>query len=149
MRSAFDEFLKARFLTTDALTAEDLLDSMAGWYLAERVGDADSIDRDGDMLLVQWGRWDWIGEGNSTWQFDITRQAMAAAEEIDDQEMWQFSVRLHFADSPESRRIEESNRWCRSPADIDDWHDFVRSSAAFSYAAGRPSLSVESHNGEV
>ncbi len=57
------------------LTPADGIDLMTSFYLEERA-EGCGIDNDGDMLLYQWGTYDW-GEGES-FEFDITRQLIPA-----------------------------------------------------------------------
>jgi len=97
-RAAFDGFVSAAGVDLADLAAADAVDLMLEWYSVERADDADLSDG-GDMLLYQWGTYDW-GNGPS-FQLDITRQLIAVAGSDDD--IWQLSVTLHF-EPPSPRR---------------------------------------------
>src|SRR5262245_54775822 len=94
--------LKKRFLQLIKLKAPELsslspaegIMLMLGFYQDERA-DGCEIDEDGDMLLYQWGCYDW-GQGES-FEFNITRQFIAATAE--DEDIRQLSLKFKFKTS--------------------------------------------------
>ena len=60
---------------------------MLAFYGSVRFDDVD-LAADGDMLLYQWGAYDW-GEGES-FEFDITRQLILGTGE--DEDIFQLSL---------------------------------------------------------
>ncbi len=96
-------------------------------------------DEDGDMLLFQWGTYDW-GKGKA-FELDITRQFIDMHPDYgdddedddgDDDEQGQFSqlsLTFHFAPSPELDALDMGNRWCESQADLADFEAYVAGTA--------------------
>ena len=113
---------------------------MVRFYVDERADGVD-IDQDGDMLLFQWGTYDW-GEGPS-FQYGIVRQLMPTDDDDDDDDIWQLSLTAHFAPADEARTLGDGERWCSSPDDVEEFLDFVRQHPATIYADGHPPSRVE------
>ena len=92
--------------------------------------DGCELDADGDMLLFQWGTYDFTGE--RSFQFDITRQFTIAEpeDEDDDSAMSQRSFTFHFAPSPQLDALKNGNRWCMSPDELEDFEPFITDSDA-------------------
>ena len=98
---------------------------MTGFYREERA-EGCAVDGDGDMLLYQWGTYDW-GEGES-FELDITRQLITGGE---DDDIFQLSLTFRFRPTAALRELGASNRWCHSPDELEDFRAFVHGSAAF------------------
>ena len=86
-----------------------------------------TIEEDGDMLLFQWGVYDW-GKGPS-FELDLTRQAIALIPaddeyEWEEQDIRQLCCTFYYLPEP-FRSIEEGNRWCHSPAGLAAFQQFV------------------------
>lgn len=101
------------------------IELMLSFYEEERVAGCE-VDDDGDMLLYQWGTYDW-GEGE-TFDFDITRQLIGPGGE--DEDIFQLSLTFRFAPTIDSRAIESGNRWCSRPNEVELFRDFIHKSAA-------------------
>ncbi len=133
---AFHEFADHRGAAIQQLLAIDAVDLMATFYREVRAADCD-LDADGDMLLFQWGVYDW-GEGES-FEYDITRQLVP--EPIGEDEDYgdfigQLSLTLKFPPSASLREIKAGNRWCYRPAELDEFLSFVRESEATRAVSG-------------
>ena len=96
-------------------------------------------DEDGDMVLFQWGTYDW-GKGPA-FELDITRQFIDMHPDYGDDDdgdddgdeqgqFSQLSLTFHFAASPELAALGAGNRWCHSQADLDDFAAYIRATAA-------------------
>ena len=92
-------------------------------YSIERIDGANSIDE--DMLLFQWGLFDW-GEGEY-FELDITRQISPTNTD----EIRQLSCTLYFNPSTTLLDIEEGNRWCSSLEELKSFCEFVLTSRVF------------------
>ena len=108
------------------LTPSDGVDLMTDFYLEERA-EACDVDSDGDMLLYQWGTYDW-GEGES-FEFDITRQLIAG--DGDDEDIFQLSLTFQFRPTAALRQLGSGDRWCQSPGELEGFRAFIHSSAPF------------------
>jgi hypothetical protein len=93
-------------------------------YRDERV-DGCAVESDSDMLLFQWGTYDW-GRGPA-FEVDFTRQFITNDEEI---ATWQLSLTFRFAPDDKAIACGEGNRWCYAPADLEPFEQFVRDSQA-------------------
>ena len=115
-----------------ALTPEQGVMAMLQFYREKRVVDCD-LEQDGDMLLFQWGTYDW-GKG-LRFEFDITRQFIGASGE--DENIWQLSLTFLFSPTDELRRLGSDNRWCSRPDQSVEFESFIVNSLAFRAVASR------------
>ncbi len=84
-------------------------------------------DGQGDMLLYQWGTYDW-GDGES-FELDITRQLIFG--EGEDEDIFQLSLTFKFVATTELRQIASGNRWCSSREDLEGFRKFIHHSVPF------------------
>lgn len=112
--------------------------AMISFYKNERADDCD-IDSDGDMLLFQWGTYDW-GEGEH-FEFDITRQFIGASGE--DEEIWQLSLTFKFPPDKSLQELADGNRWCHGLDELNAFETFIMSSPAYKAVAARTDASPE------
>jgi hypothetical protein len=117
----------------DGLSAASAVHSMLDFYRSVRADDVD-LSESGDMLLFQWGTWDW-GDG-PTFQYDITRQFITAIDDPDDADssFWQLSLTLHFEPSDVFAAVGSGDRWCNLPGEVEDFARFIADSAASTVA---------------
>jgi len=103
------------------------------------------IDADGDMLLFQWGTYDW-GEGES-FEFDITRQLTVGDGE--DEDIFQLSLTFKFEPTAPLRQLGAGNRWCHSPEELEEFRKFIYGSPAFSAVRGEVPSDVDLEYGSA
>lgn len=94
---------------------------------------------DGDMLLFQWGTYDW-GEGPA-FEIGLVRQFIGQGEE-DDDAMSQLSLTYRFEAEPSLLALGAGDRWCEGPTQADALRAFIHGSPAFQAVATRKSLAV-------
>lgn len=128
--STFERFLADRGMTVDEADPVAAIGAMLDWYEDERAEDAVPDDEDGDMLLFQWGTYDW-GEG-PTFEVDITRQLIDAADE-DDDAIFQLSLTSKYEPTDATASLGKGNRWCTSPAGIDEFRRYVETHPAVAF----------------
>jgi len=120
-----------------SLTPADGVAAMISFYCDERA-DGCLFDDDADMLLFQWGTYDW-GQGES-FEFNITRQLILGGVS-EDENIWQLSLTFKFTPDDQLRQLKPGNRWCRSSGDIRPFQDFIHDSEPYRIVADRrPSL---------
>ena len=112
------------------LTPSEGVDLMTGFYVEERA-EGCSVAIDGDMLLYQWGTYDW--GGGESFEFDITRQLIVGGGEDDN--IFQLSLTFQFQPTAALRHLGSGDRWCQSPDVLEGFRAFIHSSAPF-LAAG-------------
>ena len=86
------------------------------------------LEEDADMLLCQWGLFDW--EGEELFEFNISRQLIFDASE-DDDDVWQLSLTFKFAVTAELKVLEPYNDWCNNPNELSHFEDYSKNSEAF------------------
>jgi hypothetical protein len=88
-------------------------------------------NEDGDMLLFQYGTYDW-GSG-PRFDLDLTRQLVFAADDPDETEIWQLHLVYRYNPQPALTDLGRHYRWFHSPAEA---------SAARAHIAASPALRV-------
>jgi hypothetical protein len=86
-------------------------------------------DSESDMLLFQYGSYDWTGNGPE-FEFNVTRQI----EDPDDDEFFQISLTLKYK-SQETNNIESFNLWSVDCDSIEDWANEIMDTEGFKIAA--------------
>ena len=127
----FESFVDARGVRIASMTPRSAVDEMMSFYHDIRADDCDS-ESDGDMLLFQWGTYDW-GDG-PRFEFDITRQLCRSGE---DEDIWQLHLTFGFEPNNDLRSLGNGNRWCQSIEGLDEFAEFVRSCGVFAQVADR------------
>ena len=125
-----EDFLASSQLTQEAmqqLSAANGIGHMMLFYLRVRADDC-SLDNDGDMLLFQWGTYDW-GTG-PTFQINMTRQFLITKSD-GDEEMSQLSLTFHYPTDGHTALLGKGNRWCKHPSALKPLRDFIQESAPF------------------
>ena len=114
--------IESRGATLETLSVHDGLATMMEHYRTARADDC-SLDEDGDMLLFQWGTYDW-GRG-PFFEIDLTRQF--ATGDGDDENIWQLSLTFMFWPT---RTLAAGHRWCARPGELDEFARFLWSHPA-------------------
>src|SRR5678815_803153 len=91
-KAAFEGHLRGLDLTLASVRPAEGLDAMFSFYRDVRA-DGCRLESDGDMLLFQWGTYDW-GKGQH-FELDITRQLVPGPGE--DEDIWQLQLTFRFA----------------------------------------------------
>lgn len=100
----------------------ELFESICDLYRDVRLSGV--AECDGDMLLYQYGVYDW-GEGE-WFELDLTRQAMD-----EDDEITKVRTVLYFNVTPELRDTGEFNQWCESPQELNEFIKTIQNSKAY------------------
>src|SRR4030095_8848869 len=117
--------LNAAGRSLPTLTPSDGIEAMLNFYSDVR---AEGCLLDGgDMLLYQWGVFDW-GEAKS-FELDITRQLIGGERE--DEDILQLSLTFKFEPHRIVQSVGDGNRWCPSSAELESFRSFILSSSPF------------------
>jgi hypothetical protein len=149
--AAFRQYLEAGGLTAEDLDAPSAVAAMLGFYADERVSDVD-LETDGDMLLFQWGTFDW-GLGPS-FEYGITRQVAIdldidyddPGDDLDDDDedpgegIWQLQLTVYFRPDEENARLGSGERWLERPDGIGEFARWIAGLPATAYCASRRPL---------
>lgn len=135
LEQEFRAFASLSGVQLETCTAREGLTAMLRFYESQRV-DGCAVEDDGDMLLFQWGTYD-FGEGLN-FRLDLTRQVILPDQE-DDDAIWQLNFAYLFAPMPALDQLGSGDRWCASPAELPEFERFVQEHAAFrAVADARP-----------
>jgi hypothetical protein len=120
----------------EQLTARKGIAAMCSFYADERA-DGAAIGSDRDMLLYQWG----IDTFNApdVFQISITRQINVT----DESQPYQLALIFSYKPTDALQKIDVGNQWCRSPADLPAFQQYVDSSPAFKPVADAKAERVE------
>ncbi len=111
-------------ITGDNITPETALTSIIDFYKNYKT-DADSESADDDMLLFQYGIYDWDGSGEK-FEFNLTRKIA----DRDDEEFYQVKLTLYYK-AADIGEIESFNLWSIDKPTIDDWQKTIRDTEGF------------------
>lgn len=112
------------------------------FYRDRRVEGIESSNPEADMLLYQWGTYDWVGAG-PTFQIDFTRQFIEQRDGGDDV-ISQLSLRFHFEPDTATRAFGAGDRWLTNGQDgLARWRSTVEQSPPYRFAAELQPARVE------
>ena len=117
----------------------DLISAAFSFY-ADQPAEGLAADEDSDMLLFQFGCYDW-GEGEM-FEFDLTRQ-FVDAHKSEAGAISQLRLTAYFAPDTELRALGRASHPCGSREGLADFRAAVFSSPAFVLVAPRERVRVE------
>jgi len=129
----FENRLRSRGLESSRLSPDVGFAEMFAFYRDARPDDCVPVDSDGDMLLYQWGTYDW-GQGKY-FNLNLTRQFIVEGLE-DDDAIFQLGLTFLYEPSPVLEALKQGNRWCHSPSELREFEQFVFSSSAYLTSLG-------------
>jgi hypothetical protein len=124
--NAFEEFVENRGGSLPELTVRTGVAEMLSFY--DSVSPTGCTNENGDMLLFQWGTYDW-GDG-TRFEINITRQFIESAAE-DDDAISQLQLTFKFPPNKVTATLGDGNRWCNSQTEIQQFREFISSNRAF------------------
>jgi hypothetical protein len=136
---AFRAFLAAEGIDVARADSAVGAGAMIRFYALERADDCD-VTRDEDMLLFQWGTYDW-GRGEN-FEIDVVRQVVLP-DESDDDAIWQLHLTYRYPVSDRLRALGAGDRWCATPSDMKGFEKYLGALPLNSALAGRVDADVE------
>lgn len=142
----FKDFVRTSGKSIEHLSVDDSIQLMTGFYKKIRVDDC-KLEEDGDMLLFEWGVYDW-GRG-SFFTYTITRQFIFPETFGDAEEswledvFWQLSLSYAFNPTDELKSVKRGHKWCESPNNITDFLEFITTCEATQILKGYPVETIE------
>jgi hypothetical protein len=117
----FKDYLRKSEKGTNEINAEDAIRIMCSFYEDIRCNEV-SFETDGDMLLFQWGTYDW-GNGEH-FEIGFVRQFSIPEPkdedvEFDGEGIWQLNMVLHYPPEESLKGIKPGQIWCHSPDEIE------------------------------
>jgi len=124
----------------ETLSLQKGFELLIDFYREVRPSDAATVEEGGDMLLYQWGTYDW-GNG-SNFEINLTRQIIAPDAE-GDEDIWQLGLTYRFKPSPELAQLGGGDEWCRDPNRLLAFRETIEKSQAFRMASQENHHSAE------
>jgi hypothetical protein len=139
-KTRFLERLAAGGLSLDTLTPVAGVEAMLDYYAEERA-DEYVLDRDGDMLLFQWGTNDWGWGDGPKFEVSIVRQLIVAGDP--ETEPRQLNLRFRYEPSAGVGAGDGASGWCASPDELTGFRQFVAGSTAMNAVGRVPPQSIQ------
>jgi len=134
-RQEFEKFLDGRGLHERDFNLASGCEAFFDFYRDLRPqGRVFEQQEDADMLLFQWGTYDW-GTGEH-FSFNLTRQ-LIVSEDAEDEDIWQLGFTFEFEPDKELRVLGSGNKWCHSLSQLLEFQGYVYRSAAFTTCTER------------
>ncbi len=127
LKKAFKSYLKERGLVEKKLTPETGFAAMCDFYSTVKFDWAAPDEDDGDMLLFQYGSYDW-GEGKN-FELNLTRQVMQASDD-DDEKIFQLGLTFAYESGPFAK-IKSFNQWSSDSEDLEEFQEMIKASKGF------------------
>jgi hypothetical protein len=140
-RTLRQQFLRAAAHEEVALQTSPLtvgVATMLRFYAKERAEGCDTAE-DADMLLFQWGTYDW-GPGTN-FEVDIVRQVILP-DQVDDDVIWQLHLTYRYEPTSALHAIGQGDRWCSTPAELDELEAFIEASGVVAAVSGMQAREV-------
>lgn len=125
--AALRRFFSGRGADFESATLPDMIETALAFY-ADVPAAGLTADGDPDMLLFQFGTFDW-GAG-AFFEFDLTRQFIEADGE-DDDALSQLRCTFVYVPTADLKAIGAANRWCHAREGVSEFRSFIVATAAF------------------
>lgn len=134
----FDHFAAVNGVDPEKDPHTTVFGTMLRYYAEVRVNDCDPGD-DEDMLLLDWGSYDW-GDGRA-YEVDLSRQVVLPGRS--DEAVVQLHIVYRFSNIGELAKVPVGNDWWGAPASVDEFAEALKSNPALAPAANTEPLSVD------
>ena len=124
--AAFEAYVETRGASLLKLTPQLGFTLLLAFYESARAEPCSGPDA--DMLLFQWGTYNW-GEGES-FELSLSRQFIEADAEGEDA-ISQLCLAFKYPPSSELASFGEGNRWCESLSGVQDFAHYIRSNVPY------------------
>ncbi|CAN5900069.1 hypothetical protein BH23ACT12_BH23ACT12_12560 [soil metagenome] len=138
LQACFQHFAAANGVDPTTDSHATVFDAMLRYYAEVRVNGCNPADDD-DMLLLDWGSYDW-GQGRA-YEIDLSRQVLLPGRT--DESVVQLHVVCRFPNTGDLAKIPVGNDWWGSPGTVDEFAEVLKGNVAVAAAADAQPLSVE------
>lgn len=128
LKNKLAQIVKTR-LANQTITPDIAIDAMMEFYNEHKPPTPDEENPDSDMILFQYGTYDWDGKG-AKFELDFTRQIA----DPDGDEFFQISLTLYYKPA-DIGDIKASNRWSINDPTIEDWLTTIKNTEGFKRSA--------------
>ncbi len=138
IQTGFDHFAAVNGVDPEKDPHATVFDLMLHYYAEVRVNGCDPGD-DEDMLLLDWGSYDW-GEGRA-YEVDLSRQVVIPGRT--DEAVFHLHIVYRFPNTGDLAKVPVGNDWWGTPASVDEFAEALKGNPALVLAADAEPLSVE------
>lgn len=133
---------KVKELTTEitSLTVINSLELTIEFFKDYEIMGVDTTIRDNDMLLFEYGIYDWQDGKGENFTVNLTRQFYMENELTDG--FFQLHLKLYF-NSENFKQLEALNKWSIDFQSINDWKNYITDTDGFKHAKDRIPKSIE------
>ena len=117
--------------SSPTLNIDDALEVTLDFFKNFKISGVDTTVTDNDMLLFQYGTYDWHDGKGENFTVNLTRQFYV--ENNDSEEFYQLGLTLYY-ESKNFIDIKSFNKWSIEFSKIDDWEKSIKDTPAFKKA---------------
>lgn len=124
----FEAFLAGKGIAPEQVTPPQAIDLMVEFHGSVRFDWVEKNHQDADMLLFQYGVYDW-GQGEN-FEVNITRQLMGGLDEDGDHELYQLGLTLFY--KPEKYKgISMFGKWSMDSGTIAEYVNEIKATEGY------------------
>ncbi len=138
--NVFAGFLSRQGIALEQVTPPQALDLMVEFLGSVRFDWVEKYHPDADMLLFQYGVYDW-GHGEN-FELNVTRQLMSAYEEDEEYELYQLEITLFYR-AENYKDIPSFNKWSMNSLSITEYVKEMKNTEGYLRACGDVPVKVE------
>ena len=139
-KEAYHNYLKTLGvgrLNVDKLNYDNILYAVAKEYKEIEISGLDNNNPECDMLLFEYGNYDWTGEGE---RFNVSIKRQLTFKCHDEPGYYGFTI---YFDKSLINQNEEFSAWCNTKNEIDIWLTKIKESIGLQKVIGKPALKFE------
>lgn len=130
MKSGLEKIVADK-LRNSTITPDVAIQSIKEFYDTFKHPKIDADENpDDDMLLFQYGNYDWSGTSKK-FEFNVTRQIAMT----DDDEFFQFSFTIYYENNYDTAKIESFNLWSEDFESIESWLNEIKETDGYRVAS--------------
>lgn len=139
-KEAYQNFVKT--IDVGHLNVKDLdliaiIESVKMDYLKVEILGLDLDNPERDMLLFEYGNYDWTGEGE---KFNLSVKRQLFFKNLDECGYYGFTICF---DKNFIGEINEFSKWCEKKSDVDKWLSEIKETIGIEKVKGKPAMKFE------
>lgn len=134
VESTFKQKVSDWITENKSFTVNDSLELVIDFFNNYSIRNVDSTIPDDDMLLFEYGIYDWQDGKGENYTIDIARQFYIEDEESDGR--FQLHLIMYY-DSEEFRGVEAANKWSVDFENVEEWKNHVINTQGFKAAENK------------
>jgi hypothetical protein len=136
-KEAYHNFVKTinvGDLNVEKLDLNEIMRSVKTDYSEVEISGLDLENPECDMLLFEYGNYDWTGEGE---KFNLSIKRQLFFENLDECGYYGFTI---YFDKSLVGEIDEFSKWCEKKSNIEKWLSEIKETIGIEKVKGKPAL---------